>query len=115
LAYKITFTTLNGFDGNDKIANCDDVFCKTVGRFPDKVHYLKSNNTIVTTYYEQLEALFYQRVRWAAKQVHIKVILEGFSISRIGGKCLLVTNYWLFLYNFDGAVTLAPYNFENSI
>jgi hypothetical protein len=52
--------------------------------------------------------------RWAAKQVHIKVILENFSISRIGGKCLLVTNYWLFPLQLYLMGRL-PYNFENSI
>ncbi|CAM3562176.1 glycosyltransferase family 2 protein [Flavobacterium chungbukense] len=70
-AYKKTlFERLNGFDGNDKIASGDDVFLlqKAIEKFPDKVHYLKAQEAIVTTKpTENWKLLFYQRVRWAAK------------------------------------------------
>jgi cellulose synthase/poly-beta-1,6-N-acetylglucosamine synthase-like glycosyltransferase len=67
---KSLFNELNGFDGNDKIASGDDVFLlqKAANLFPDKVHYLKAKEAIVTTKpTENWKALFYQRVRWAAK------------------------------------------------
>jgi len=67
---KSLFEKLNGFDGNNKIASGDDVFLlqKAAGLFPDKVHYLKSDEAIVVTKpTENWKSLFYQRVRWAAK------------------------------------------------
>ncbi|SNR23022.1 glycosyltransferase [Flavobacterium sp. ov086] len=67
---KSLFEKLNGFDGNNKIASGDDVFLlqKAAGLFPDKVHYLKSEEAIVITKpTEDWKSLFYQRVRWAAK------------------------------------------------
>lgn len=70
-AYKKSlFESLNGFDGNNKIASGDDVFLlqKAVGLFPDEVHYLKAEEAIVMTKpTENWKSLFYQRVRWAAK------------------------------------------------
>lgn len=71
LAYtKSLFQELNGFEGNNTIASGDDVFLlqKAIAKFPDKVHYLKSENTIVTTKpLNDWKSLFYQRVRWASK------------------------------------------------
>ena len=71
LAYtKSLFEKLNGFEGNDKIASGDDVFLlqKAANLFPDEVHYLKSEETIVITNpTENWKALFHQRLRWAAK------------------------------------------------
>lgn len=67
---KTFFQELNGFDGNDTIASGDDVFLlqKAIAHSPKKVHYLKSENTIVTTKpVNNWKALFYQRVRWASK------------------------------------------------
>jgi cellulose synthase/poly-beta-1,6-N-acetylglucosamine synthase-like glycosyltransferase len=67
---KSLFEKLNGFEGNDKIASGDDVFLlqKAANLFPDEVHYLKSEETIVITKpTKNWKSLFYQRVRWAAK------------------------------------------------
>lgn len=67
---KSLFENLNGFAGNDKIASGDDVFLlqKAIEKFPNEVHYLKTQEAIVTTKpTENWKALFYQRVRWAAK------------------------------------------------
>ena len=67
---KSFFKKLNGFEGNDKIASGDDVFLlqKATAQFPEKVHYLKSQNTIITTKpLNDWKSLFYQRVRWASK------------------------------------------------
>ena len=71
LAYtKSIFKELNGFEGNDTIVSGDDVFLlqKAIARSPEKVHYLKSKNNIVTTKpLDDWKSLFYQRVRWASK------------------------------------------------
>jgi cellulose synthase/poly-beta-1,6-N-acetylglucosamine synthase-like glycosyltransferase len=67
---KSLFQKLNGFEGNDTIASGDDVFLlqKAIARAPEKVHYLKSKSSIVTTKpLEDWKSLFQQRVRWASK------------------------------------------------
>ena len=67
---KTFFLELNGFEGNDSIASGDDVFLlqKAIAQFPEKVNYLKSHNTIVSTKpLTDWKSLFYQRVRWASK------------------------------------------------
>lgn len=67
---KSFFEKLKGFDGNDGIASGDDVFLlqKAMAQFPEKVHYLKSENNIVTTKpLNEWKSLFHQRVRWASK------------------------------------------------
>lgn len=79
---KSLFESLNGFEGNDKIASGDDVFLlqKAIEKFPSNVHYLKANHAIVTTKpTENWKALFHQRVRWAAKTSAYKSVF---------GKCL---------------------------
>jgi cellulose synthase/poly-beta-1,6-N-acetylglucosamine synthase-like glycosyltransferase len=67
---KSFFQKLNGFDGNSAITSGDDVFLlqKALAKYPEKVAYLKSKNTIVTTKpVNNWKSLFYQRVRWASK------------------------------------------------
>lgn len=67
---KSFFQDLNGFEGNDGIASGDDVFLlqKAIAGFPDKVHYLKSeNNIVITKPTNDWKSLFHQRVRWASK------------------------------------------------
>lgn len=67
---KSFFTKLNGFNGNDSIASGDDVFLlqKAIMHSPEKVHYLKNENTIITTKpADSWKDLFFQRVRWASK------------------------------------------------
>jgi glycosyltransferase involved in cell wall biosynthesis len=67
---KSFFQKLNGFEGNTAIASGDDVFLlqKALAENPEKVAYLKSKNTIVTTKpVDYWKSLFYQRVRWASK------------------------------------------------
>jgi glycosyltransferase involved in cell wall biosynthesis len=67
---KSFFQELNGFAGNDSIASGDDVFLlqKAMAHSPEKVHYLKSENTIITTRpVDDWKSLFHQRVRWASK------------------------------------------------
>ena len=67
---KTFFEKLNGFEGNDQIASGDDVFLlqKAMATSSEKVHYLKSKNTIVRTKpVDDWKSLFHQRVRWASK------------------------------------------------
>nr|WP_294782072.1 glycosyltransferase [uncultured Flavobacterium sp.] len=67
---KPLFKSLNGFEGNNKIASGDDVFLlqKAIEKFPNQVHYLKAVEVIVTTKpTENWKDLFHQRVRWASK------------------------------------------------
>ena len=70
-AYKKSlFQQLGGFGGNNKIASGDDVFLlqKAVAKFPEEVHYLKSNTNIVHTKpLDSWRNLFHQRIRWASK------------------------------------------------
>ncbi|TDD94585.1 glycosyltransferase family 2 protein [Flavobacterium cellulosilyticum] len=102
LAYqKSFFEALNGFEGNNKIASGDDVFLlqKAMAKYPNKVHYLKSSNTIVITKpLNDWKSLFYQRVRWAAKTssyqsrigIGLGLIVFGENLS-----FLLVIGCWL--------------------
>lgn len=105
------FHELNGFDGNDKIASGDDVFLlqKAMAKSPEKVHYLKSKNTIVTTKpVEDWKSLFYQRVRWASKTgsyqsnfgIALGLVVFGGNISLLFVVCCLLfgkgNNYLLF-------------------
>lgn len=67
---KKIFQEMNGFDGNNKIASGDDVFLlqKVIAKYPEKVHYLKSEDTIVLTKpVNDWKSLFFQRMRWASK------------------------------------------------
>lgn len=67
---KSFFQELKGFEGNSTIASGDDVFLlqKALSQYPEKVAYLKSKNTIVTTKpVNDWKSLFNQRVRWASK------------------------------------------------
>lgn len=69
---KNLFFQLDGFAGNNAIASGDDVFLlqKALAKFPEKVHYLKSENAIVTTKsLTSWNAVFQQQVRWASKTV----------------------------------------------
>lgn len=96
---KSLFTKLNGFEGNDKIASGDDVFLlqKAIANFPEKVHYLKSKNSIVITKpIDDWKNLFYQRVRWASKtssyNSHFGILL---GLIVFAGNLILVLG-WLF-------------------
>lgn len=135
LAYtKSLFIALNGFDGNDKIASGDDVFLlqKAIDRAPNKVHYLKSKNTIVTTQpLNNWTDLFHQRVRWASKTSSyqssfgktLAIIVFGgniswiimFNILLITGKYKLIILLFLLLKMvIDSVLILQSNHFLNS-
>ena len=67
---KELFTTLNGFEGNTKIASGDDIFLmeKATTKYPNDILYLKSSDAIVSTIPQpSFKSLLHQRMRWAAK------------------------------------------------
>ncbi|MBZ4036325.1 glycosyltransferase [Flavobacterium sp. 17A] len=99
---KSLFESLNGFEGNDKIASGDDVFLlqKAIGKSPDKVHYLKARDAIVTTKpTENWKALFHQRVRWAAKTSSYKSNFGKFlGLIVFFGNLSFVIGFFLLLF-----------------
>lgn len=74
LAYlKSVFHEVGGFTGNENLASGDDEFLmhKIAARFPDRVHFLKSQAVIVETQaHDSLQSFYYQRKRWASKWKH---------------------------------------------
>lgn len=98
---KSFFLELNGFEGNDGIASGDDVFLlqKAISKSTEKVHYLKSQNTIVTTKpLNDWKSLFYQRVRWASKTSSYQSSFgKGLGLLVFTGNLswLLVLGSWL--------------------
>ena len=106
---KSLFQKLNGFAGNDKIASGDDVFLlqKAIAQCPEKVHYLKSKETIVRTQpTDSWKALFHQRVRWASKTssyqsrfgIGLGLVVFGGNLSLILGLVLGLLGWIPFLY-----------------
>ena len=74
LAYeKKAFYEVNGFEGINSIASGDDMLLmhKIQTKYPDGVHFLKSQNVIVQTKPEEsLKDFLNQRIRWASKAGH---------------------------------------------
>lgn len=108
LAYKKDlFFELGGFEGNDDLASGDDVFVlqKAVAKYPEKVHYLKSESNIVLTEpLDSWKAVFHQRVRWASKTASyqnafgkiLALIVFGGNLAIVVG--LLLTLLGLFSF-----------------
>jgi glycosyltransferase involved in cell wall biosynthesis len=98
---KSIFQELNGFNGNDGIASGDDVFLlqKAIAQFPEKVHYLKSeNNIVITKPSNDWKSLFYQRVRWASKTSSYQSTFgKGLGLLVFGGNLCLVLSisFWV--------------------
>lgn len=98
---KSFFQELNAFDGNDGIASGDDVFLlqKAIAKSPEKVHYLKSKDTIVITKpLDEWKMLFYQRVRWASKTGSYQSKFGmGLGLIVFGGNLVWVLGigYWV--------------------
>ncbi|MFV5693947.1 glycosyltransferase family 2 protein [Flavobacterium sp. LB3P122] len=99
---KSIFQELNGFNGNDGIASGDDVFLlqKAIAQFPEKVHYLKSeNNIVITKPLNDWKSLFYQRVRWASKTGSYQSNFgKGLGLLVFEGNLCLVLSisFWVF-------------------
>jgi biofilm PGA synthesis N-glycosyltransferase PgaC len=107
LAYeKKAFTEVNGFTGIDHIASGDDMLLmhKIAKRWPDKVHYLKSKDAIVSTQPVKTWAAFFnQRIRWASKArqyddkriLPVLMLVYFFNLSFLA---LLIGGFWNYYY-----------------
>jgi glycosyltransferase involved in cell wall biosynthesis len=116
---KSLFHELHGFNGNDGIASGDDVFLlqKAIAQFSEKVHYLKSKNTIVTTKpVDNWTSLFYQRVRWASKTSSYQSQFgKRLGLLVLGGNLCLVlgVSFWVFgLVSFPNIFLLFALKFS---
>ena len=71
LAYtRSAFVVVDGFKGIDNIASGDDMLLmhKIAKRFPEGIHYIKSEEVIVqTAAMDTLGSFLQQRIRWASK------------------------------------------------
>jgi glycosyltransferase involved in cell wall biosynthesis len=101
---KSLFQELNGFEGNDNIASGDDVFLlqKAILKFPEKVHYLKSENSIIITKpLDDWKSLFYQRVRWASKTSSYQSSFgKGLGLIVFGGNLAWVLGFGFWVLGF---------------
>lgn len=93
LAYKkMSYFIVNGFSGNNHIASGDDIFLleKMKKHFPDKVHFLKSKEAIVSTKPQtNWKNLIHQRIRWASKT------------SKQKNPISILLGFWVFLVNIS--------------
>ena len=103
---KKAFEEVNGFTGIDHIASGDDMLLmhKIWKHYPDKVHYLKSKETIIATQpVKTWKEFFNQRIRWASKArqyddkrilpVLVLVYLLNFSFL-----ALFIAGFWNYYY-----------------
>jgi len=109
LAYeKKVFDEVNGFSGIDHIASGDDMLLmhKIRKKYPQRVHYLKSKNAIVTTTpMKTWKSFFNQRIRWASKAkyyddkriIFLLLLVYLFNLSFVA---LLVAGCWYHIYWF---------------
>jgi len=123
LAYsKKTFDEVNGFSGIDDIASGDDMLLmyKIWKRYPDKVHYLRSTDSIVTTQPQTTwNSFFNQRIRWASKAsryedkrfipVLLLVYLFNLSFLSLLVASIVCACYWKWFLVMWAAKTLAEW------
>jgi cellulose synthase/poly-beta-1,6-N-acetylglucosamine synthase-like glycosyltransferase len=99
---KKIFYQVGGFAAIDKIASGDDMLLmqKIHNEFPQKVHYLKSKQAIVSTEpASSWKNLFYQRLRWASKARHyddaniflVELLVYVFNLFFL---VLLIASFW---------------------
>lgn len=129
MAYeKKIFDEVNGFAGIDHIASGDDMLLmhKIRKKYPDKVHYLKSKNAVVSTQpVKTWKDFFSQRIRWAskAKKYDDKSILPVLILVYLLNLCfpvLLVagcwdSSYWLYALLFWITKTIIEFPFFRSL
>ena len=129
LAYdRKVFDEVNGFAGIDHIASGDDMLLmhKIWKLYPDKVHYLKSKDAIVSTRPMQtLKGFFNQRIRWASKakkydDKRIIAVLLLVYLFNLSFCWLLVAGcwhhyYWIILIGMWVAKTIIEFPFFISV
>jgi len=100
---KQAFIQVNGFEGNEHIASGDDTFLleKLFKHYPDKVHFLKSNEVIVKTKPQKsFKELLSQRIRWAAKTTAFTSRFAKFvGVTVLLMNLLVIITFVLFLFN----------------
>ena len=100
---KSLFQELHGFAGNNKIASGDDVFLlqKAIQKFPEKVHFLKSKESIVHTKPESSwSKLVEQRVRWASKTSSYESVFgKDLAVIVFAANFTIVLAFCLFALN----------------
>jgi cellulose synthase/poly-beta-1,6-N-acetylglucosamine synthase-like glycosyltransferase len=100
---KQAFFDVKGFTGNTHIASGDDIFLfeKMLDKYPGSIHFLRSDEAIVTTKpASNLRKLFSQRIRWAAKSTAYKNNFAKFVvITVLSMNTLLVITLLLAIFN----------------
>lgn len=122
------FYEVGGFKGIDTIASGDDMLLmyKIWKKYPGRVHYLKSKETIVYTRpVKTWKDFLYQRVRWASKATRyddkrIFPVLFVVYLLNLSFLVLLATGfwnyeYWLYLLGLWIAKTLIEFPFVSSV
>ena len=129
LAYeRKVFYEVNGFSDVDHIASGDDMLLmhKIWKQYPEKVHYLKSKDTIVSTQpMKTWKAFFNQRIRWASKAnkyddkriiaVLLLVYLFNLSFLALGIAGFFCYHYWFYLAGLWVAKTIIEFPFFLSV
>jgi glycosyltransferase involved in cell wall biosynthesis len=119
---KAVFLEINGFSGNEKITSGDDIFLmeKIIKKYPEKVHYLKSNGAIVLTQPQPtISDLLHQRKRWAAKSTHYQnifgklVALLVFAMNALIVILLLLSLFGLFTWKHLVLIFITKMVFDN--
>lgn len=115
LAYeRNVFHEVGGFDGIDHIASGDDMLLmhKIAQAYPEKVHYLKSSNAIVSTApMKTWKAFFNQRIRWASKATQyndprILPVLALVYLFNLSFLLLFIAGFWQSVYFLYAVVLL---------
>lgn len=129
LAYeKNVFTEVDGFAGIDNIASGDDMLLmhKIRPKYPEKVHYLKSKEAIVSTQpMNTWKEFFNQRIRWASKAKHygdkrilpvlLLVYLFNLSFLALAIAGFFCSYYWVYLAGLWIAKTIIEFPFVYSV
>jgi poly-beta-1,6-N-acetyl-D-glucosamine synthase len=129
LAYeRKVFYEVNGFSEVDHIASGDDMLLmhKIWKKYPDRVHYLKSKDAIVSTQpMKTWKAFLNQRIRWASKAknyddkriiaVLLLVYLFNLSFLALGIAGFFCYQYWLYFSGVWVAKTLTELPFFLSV
>jgi poly-beta-1,6-N-acetyl-D-glucosamine synthase len=107
LAYeRDAFYSVNGFSGVDNIASGDDMLLmhKIWKAFPGRVHYLRSQDSIVSTQpTNNWKEFFSQRIRWASKTRFYKdksivAVLSLVYLFNLLFLVLLIAGFWNIVY-----------------
>ena len=104
------FDAVNGYQGIDHIASGDDYLLmnKMSKQFPDSIHYLKSEEAIVSTPPQpDWDSFLQQRIRWASKSgkyddnklTAILLLVYLFNVSFVAMLVfsMVAPGYWLYL------------------